>query len=64
MVVATNLGRPSERVELTTLWAFDPGTVDMLTIVLIGSTTSRLLKRGNGETLAYTPRGYARKAAP
>ena len=64
VVVATNLGRPSERVELTTLWAFDPGTVDMLTIVLIGSTTSRLLKRGNGETLAYTPRGYARKAAP
>ncbi len=34
----------------------------MLTIVLIGSSTSKALARGDG-LKAYTPRGYARKAA-
>jgi cobalt-precorrin 5A hydrolase/precorrin-3B C17-methyltransferase len=34
----------------------------MLTIVLIGSSTSRTLKRGDGTTVAYTPRGYEKKA--
>ena len=62
VVIATSLGRPAERVELTTLWAFDPATIDMLTIVLIGSTTSRILKRGDGRTIAFTPRGYDKKA--
>ncbi|RYE07272.1 MAG: precorrin-3B C(17)-methyltransferase [Hyphomicrobiales bacterium] len=62
VIVASNLGRPAQKVEITTLWAFDPGTVDMLTIVLIGSSTSRLLKRGDGTTVAFTPRGYEKKA--
>ena len=35
----------------------------MLTIVLIGSSASRAFKRGDGHVVAYTPRGYARKAA-
>ena len=62
VVIASSLGRPAEKVELTTLWALDPGTIDMLTIVLIGSTTTRTLKRGDGRTLAFTPRGYDKKA--
>jgi len=62
VIVASNLGRPAEQVELTTLRLFDPGKVDMLTIVLIGSSTSRTLKRGDGTTVAYTPRGYEKKA--
>jgi len=62
VVVAKSLGRPAEQVELTTLWAFDPGTVDMLSIVLIGASTSKAFLRGDG-LKAYTPRGYARKAA-
>ncbi|MEO7223121.1 MAG: cobalamin biosynthesis protein [Devosia sp.] len=64
VIVASNLGRPAERVEVITLAAFDPATVDMLTIVLIGSSASRTLKRGNGTTVAFTPRGYHVKAAP
>jgi len=63
VLVASNLGRPAQKTELTTLWAFEPEKVDMLTIVLIGSSTSRTLKRGDGKTLAFTPRGYAKKAA-
>ena len=62
VIVASNLGRPAEAVELTTLWAFEPMRVDMLTIVLIGSSTSKTLKRGDGNIVAFTPRGYAKKA--
>jgi cobalt-precorrin 5A hydrolase/precorrin-3B C17-methyltransferase len=61
VIVASNLGRPSEHVEQTTLWLFDPTKVDMLTIVLIGATTSRTFTRGDGTTVAYTPRGYDKK---
>jgi cobalt-precorrin 5A hydrolase / cobalt-factor III methyltransferase / precorrin-3B C17-methyltransferase len=64
VVVASNLGRPAEKTEITTLWALDPNAVDMLTIVLIGASTSRMLKRGSGKAFAYTPRGYALKVAP
>ncbi len=62
VIVASNLGRPGERVEVTTLWSFDPAAIDMLTIVLIGASTSRVLTRPSGERRAFTPRGYAGKA--
>ncbi|MEX1179811.1 MAG: precorrin-3B C(17)-methyltransferase [Cucumibacter sp.] len=61
VVVASNLGRNGESVRITTLTEFDPASVDMLTIVLIGSSQSRAFTRGSGATLAYTPRGYASK---
>ena len=64
VIVASNLGRPGEKVEVTTLWSFDPTSVDMLTIVLIGASTSRVIARGSGKSFAYTPRGYAAKAEP
>jgi cobalt-precorrin 5A hydrolase/precorrin-3B C17-methyltransferase len=61
VIVASNVGRPDERIAITTLQAFDPETVDMLTIVLVGSSISRTFTRGDGRTIAYTPRGYAKK---
>jgi cobalt-precorrin 5A hydrolase/precorrin-3B C17-methyltransferase len=61
VIVAANLGRPDERTDVLPLAQFDPGTVDMLTIVLVGSSRSRLVARGDGKTYAYTPRGYAKK---
>ena len=64
VVVATNLGREGETVTVTRLDAFDPAGVDMLTVVLIGSSRSRAFARGTGETVAYTPRGYAGRSAP
>lgn len=63
VILGQNLGRPEEKLRVTTLAAFDPAEVDMLTIVLIGSSTSRAFTRGNGKTVAFTPRGYERKAA-
>ncbi|MFN0193441.1 MAG: precorrin-3B C(17)-methyltransferase [Aestuariivirga sp.] len=61
VVVASNLGRPEESVAITPLVEFDPATVDMLTVVLVGSSQSKSFKRGDGQTYAYTPRGYAKK---
>ena len=61
VVIGSNLGRPSQRVRVVELGAFDPTEIDMLTIVIIGSTTSRAFRRGSG-TVVYTPRGYEAKA--
>jgi cobalt-precorrin 5A hydrolase / precorrin-3B C17-methyltransferase len=62
VVIGSNLGRPNQRVRVVTLEAFDPREIDMLTIVLFGATTSKAFPRGDG-LKAYTPRGYAKKAA-
>jgi cobalt-precorrin 5A hydrolase/precorrin-3B C17-methyltransferase len=57
VVLARNLGRSDERVDVTTLVALDPASVDMLTLVLVGSSTTRA-----ADAFVYTPRGYAAKA--
>ena len=62
VVIGSNLGRPSQRVRVVTLDAFDPREIDMLTIVLVGASTSKAFLRGDG-LKAYTPRGYAAKAS-
>ncbi len=61
VVIASNLGRPAERLEIVDFSAFNPEIVDMLTIVLVGSSQSRQFRRGDGSTHAFTPRGYAAK---
>lgn len=58
VIVAANLSREDETVTVTTLATFDPATVDMMSIVLVGSSSSRLIARGDGSRRAYTPRGY------
>jgi len=60
VIIGSNLGRPTQKVRVVTLEAFDPTEIDMLTIVLFGSSTSRTLLRGDG-LKAYTPRGYEKK---
>jgi cobalt-precorrin 5A hydrolase/precorrin-3B C17-methyltransferase len=61
VVIASNLGRPGESVRVVQLSDFDPTEIDMLSIVLVGSSASRTLRHG-GRTMAFTPRGYAQKA--
>jgi cobalt-precorrin 5A hydrolase/precorrin-3B C17-methyltransferase len=61
VAVARNLGRADETVILTTLGELDPETVDMLTLVLIGNSETRLVP--GREPRIYTPRGYQEKAA-
>jgi cobalt-precorrin 5A hydrolase/precorrin-3B C17-methyltransferase len=60
VVAARNLGRDSETVEVTTLAILDPDALDMLTLVLVGSSETRAVSHDSG--LIYTPRGYAGKA--
>ena len=64
VIVATNLGRPEEIVRIRKFCDFNPQEVDMLTLVMVGSTQSKAFTRGDGKTYAYTPRGYAKKMEP
>ena len=52
--IVRNASRPGERVTLTTVAAFDPEVVDMLSIVIVGASTSRMVA---GRMV--TPRGYS-----
>jgi cobalt-precorrin 5A hydrolase / precorrin-3B C17-methyltransferase len=63
VVLARNLGRDGEAVRFVQLKALTPEHVDMLTIVLVGSSHTRLIERGT-HLFVYTPRGYAAKHPP
>lgn len=60
VMLASSLGRPEEHVRYRSLQDLDVDEVDMLTVVLVGSSHSRLAQLGTGPRM-YTPRGYARK---
>ena len=60
VLLASSLGRPEERVRYRRLEDLRVEEVDMLTVVLVGSSNSRLARLGEGPRM-YTPRGYARK---
>ncbi|SDW65761.1 precorrin-3B C(17)-methyltransferase [Litoreibacter albidus] len=60
VMLASSLGRPEEHVRYRRLDALEVDEVDMLTVVLIGSSNSKLAQLGEGPRM-YTPRGYARK---
>lgn len=60
VMLASSLGRPEEHVRYRRLDALEVDEVDMLTVVLVGSSHSRLAQLGEGPRM-YTPRGYARK---
>jgi cobalt-precorrin 5A hydrolase / precorrin-3B C17-methyltransferase len=62
VILATNLGRPGEMVRVVPLGELNVNDVDMLTVVVVGSSESRTMKTGDGKTWVYTPRGYAGKA--
>jgi cobalt-precorrin 5A hydrolase/precorrin-3B C17-methyltransferase len=61
VIIASNLGRAEENVRIVTFADFNPDDVDMLTLVMVGSSQSKSFARGDGKTYAYTPRGYAKK---
>jgi precorrin-3B C17-methyltransferase len=56
---ARAVGRPDERIEITTLADADPGRADMATLVVIGSSETRLVARADGaRPWLLTPRSY------
>lgn len=60
VMLASSLGRPEEHVRYRRLDELEVDEVDMLTVVLVGSSNSKLAQLGEGPRM-YTPRGYARK---
>jgi cobalt-precorrin 5A hydrolase/precorrin-3B C17-methyltransferase len=60
VLLASNLGRPDEKIAYRRLADLAVDEVDMLTVVLVGSTQSKLARLGEGPRM-YTPRGYARR---
>lgn len=60
VMLASSLGRPEEHVRYRRLADLQVNEVDMLTVVLVGSSNSRLAQLGEGPRM-FTPRGYARK---
>jgi precorrin-3B C17-methyltransferase len=55
---ARAVGRPDERITLTTLGEADPTIVDMSTLVLIGSSETRLIARDGKPPWLLSPRSY------
>ncbi|TCD15011.1 precorrin-3B C(17)-methyltransferase [Oricola cellulosilytica] len=62
VILATNLGREGETVRVVPLGELDVDDVDMLTVVVVGSSDSRTVRTGDGRAWVYTPRGYSGKA--
>ncbi len=60
VLLAASLGRPEETLRYRRLDALQVDEVDMLTVVLVGSSQTRLWRSGEGPRM-YTPRGYARR---
>ena len=60
VLLASSLGRPKETIRYTTLLEVNSSEIDMLTVVIVGSSNSKLVKMGDGFKM-YTPRGYSKK---
>jgi cobalt-precorrin 5A hydrolase/precorrin-3B C17-methyltransferase len=58
VLIARNLGRADESVRIATLGALGNAEIDMLTVVIVGSSSTRIIP-GDRPRL-YTPRGYTR----
>jgi cobalt-precorrin 5A hydrolase / precorrin-3B C17-methyltransferase len=59
IVLGRNIGRPGETLTTTTLENLRSEQVDMRTMVIVGSSTTRSFPRGDGNgDWAYTPRWY------
>lgn len=61
VILASNIGRATENIRYVNLADLNIDDVDMLTLVMVGSSNSRKFMRGNGHEYVYTPRGYAKK---
>ncbi len=58
VVLGRDIGRPAEALTITTLGELTPEQVDMRTLVIIGSSTTRRFPRAEGGDWVYTPRWY------
>ncbi|MFF0745909.1 precorrin-2 C(20)-methyltransferase [Streptomyces sp. NPDC004111] len=59
VVLGRDVGGPTESVRTVRLGDLDPAEVDMRTVLLVGSSQTRWVRRGDdGERIVWTPRRY------
>jgi cobalt-precorrin 5A hydrolase / precorrin-3B C17-methyltransferase len=58
VILARNLGRSGQQVKVITLAELTPESADMRTVILIGSSQTKLIPRADGSNWVYTPRSY------
>ena len=58
VVVARAVGSGEEAVTVTTLGGLDAAVVDMRTLLIVGSSTTRVIANGAEPPRVYTPRRY------
>ncbi|THG85930.1 precorrin-3B C(17)-methyltransferase [Pseudomonas sp. A-1] len=58
VVLGRDIGRPGARLTSLTLGELTPEMVDMRTLVIVGSSTTRSFPRADGGDWVYTPRWY------
>ncbi|PLZ03838.1 precorrin-3B C(17)-methyltransferase [Burkholderia sp. WAC0059] len=61
VVLGRDIGRPGATLTTTTLGALRPADVDMRTMVIVGSSTTRGFARADGGEWIYTPRWYGKQ---
>jgi precorrin-2 C20-methyltransferase/precorrin-3B C17-methyltransferase len=58
VVVARAVGDTDETITVTSLGELDTATVDMRTLLIVGSSTTRTVAVNGGKPRVYTPRSY------
>ncbi|MCX3062307.1 precorrin-2 C(20)-methyltransferase [Streptomyces beihaiensis] len=62
VVLARDVGGPEESIRVVRLADLDPAVVDMRTLLIVGSSQTQAVTRGDGRTVAWTPRRYPDRA--
>ncbi|MEI7609822.1 MAG: hypothetical protein WCJ64_20770, partial [Rhodospirillaceae bacterium] len=55
------MGRPEEAVSVVPLADLKPDLLDMLSIVIVGASDTRVVAKPRGGQWVYTPRGFSGK---
>ncbi|MGI9484821.1 MAG: precorrin-3B C(17)-methyltransferase [Geminicoccaceae bacterium] len=58
VIIAKNLGRTGESIDVVELKGLDQDRIDMMSLIIIGSSRTRMAPRLHGHPFVYTPRGY------
>jgi precorrin-3B C17-methyltransferase len=56
VIFAHAVSQGDECIDITTLKDADPAKADMRTLIIIGSSTTRLITEGGKPVFVYTPR--------
>ncbi|HSX68321.1 precorrin-3B C(17)-methyltransferase [Nocardioides sp.] len=58
VVLARDVGGPTEVIRIVELGEMDPEVIDMRTLILVGSSQTQKVERATGDTVVWTPRRY------